>query len=127
MKDNKILFVLITVLLFFFIGNAQENLDEKSDFIRGSVITSLNKEVIEYKFRSFEDLNQGIVDIVKDFDCASNENLKQGSELVIEIKLEIAIGITSILLTEIIKSKCSDKIEALVLKRLKAISVAAAI
>lgn len=122
-------FSLFGIVLFVFIGNAQEKSDstQQFDFKCGSIITSHNKEVIEYKFKSLDDLDKEIEAIIKEFDFDNSEKNKDVCEIVIELNLEIELGVTTILLSETIKTKCKPETTAMVIKRLKAMIIAASI
>jgi hypothetical protein len=126
---KRVLFVLIALILFAFIGSAQgkNDFDNKPVFKSGSIITSFNKEVIEYKFKFFDDLNEEIKEIIGDFDFSISEKRKEVCEIAIEIKIEIDMGDSIMLLSEKIISNCTEEILAIVIKRLKVLSIATAI
>jgi hypothetical protein len=117
-KDKKAVFGSIVIFLFGFIGHAQEgeDLNQKYDFKYGSLITKYKNEVTEYKYGSFDDLKDGIDEVVQGFDF-SLEN--EQCEVTIELKLELANGAANILVSESISTNCekSSAIEAI--KRLK--------
>jgi hypothetical protein len=115
------LFGLLAIVLFVQIGNAQEenDLDEKCDFKCGSIITTFNKETIEYKFRLQDDLSQEVEEIINEFDLSSSENIKDVCEIMIELKIEIGIGVTTILISEKIKASCENEARAMIAKKLK--------
>lgn len=118
---NRI-FSFISLLLFVFISNAQENsdLNRKPDFVCGSFITSYNNEVTEYKFKSIDALNDGLEEIIKDFDFNNSENKKDVCEIVLELKIEIAVGVSTILKSEVIKTNCNPEAANEAVKRFKA-------
>lgn len=125
---GKGLFSVFGVVLFVFTVNAQEKIDsiQEFEFKCGSIITSYNKEVIEYKFKSLDDLNEQIEAIIKEFDFNSGKN-KDVCEIVIELKLEIEKGVSTILLSETIKTTCGTETIEVAIKKLKAMVIAASI
>lgn len=118
-----------TIVLFVFIGNAQEknDLNQKHEFKCGSIITSHNNEVIEYKFKSLDNLSEEIEEIIKEFDFNNSENIKDVCEIMIELKLEIVIGVTTVLISETIKTNCGTEAKKLTVGKLKAMIIVAAI
>ena len=118
---KKVLFGFIALILFVLTGNAQE----QNDFKCGSLITSFNKEVIKYNFKSIDDLKEQIEVIIKEFDFTTTENKKEICKITIELKLELTIGVTTLILSEIITTNCAEETKTLVTKRLKAMLLAA--
>jgi hypothetical protein len=114
---------LIATVLFGCIGKAQE----KTEFKSGSIVTSFNKEVIEYKFKSIDDLDQEIERIGKELKFDSSENKKESCELIMEIKLEVTLGDSMVLLSEKIITNCLDESRIIVIKKLKAMIIAVAV
>ena len=117
---------LIAIVLFSFNTKAQGKSDfnQKSEFIHGSVITSFNKEIIEYKFKSLDELNEGLDEIVEEFDFNGFEK-ETSCEMKIEIKLELTSGVTKILISEIIRTSCGNESRSAATKRLKTMLLAA--
>lgn len=124
---RKGLFSLFGVVVFVFMVNAQGQNDttQQYDFKCGSIVTSHNNEVIEYKFKSLDDLNEQIEVIIKEFNFNNSEKNKDVCELVVELKLEMELGVNTILLTEAIKTNCGKEITEMAIKRLKAMVIAA--
>jgi hypothetical protein len=125
---KRVLFVLIAIFLFTLIGNAQEisKFNQKPVFKSGSIITFFNKEVIEYKFKFFDDLNEGIEEIIRDFNFNA-EKERNACEITIEIRIEINIGNNTIVLSEKTRTNCTKEVAAILAKRLKIISIAIAL
>lgn len=126
---RKGLFTLFGVVLFVFTAHAQEKEDatQEFEFKCGSIITSYNNEVIEYKFKSLDSLNEQIEEIIKEFDFNNSKKDKDVCEIVIELKLEIEKGVTTILLSETIKTNCVAEATETAIKKLKAMVIAASI
>ncbi|QBZ96970.1 hypothetical protein [Flavobacterium sangjuense] len=123
---KKPLFGLIAIVSFVFNGIAQEKNDvnQKADFKSASLITKYEKEVIEYKFLSLEELNEEAEQIIDGLDFSNSENSKQNTcEITIEIKVEVAIGAGRGLMSGLINVNCVDTTTAT--KRLKAMILAA--
>jgi hypothetical protein len=112
----------IVMLTFWFDANSQEKQtkDQECDFKSGSIVVTYNKERIEYKFASLEDLNEHVDEINKEIDFTNFNNKKEVCEVILELQLEIAIGATRIQLSEIIQTNCKDEAIALALRKLKA-------
>jgi len=122
----KILFSLFTVVLFVFTGLAQEKSDLKLSYLKsGSITTTFNKEVIEYKFKSLEDLSIQLEEIIKEIDFNNSENKKEFCKIMIELKLEIAIGVTTLLMSETIITNCEDESAIIAIEKFKAMLTAA--
>ena len=121
------LYSLVALILVVFIGKAQEktDLEEKHYFKNASIKTSFNKEVIEYKFTSLDDLREQIEQIVKELTFNDAENKKDGCEVFIELKLEIGIGATKVLLSETITTNCESNTAIMAVEKFKAMITAA--
>ncbi len=121
------LFGLIVIVLFSFNGIAQgsDKFNQKAEFIRGSLTTSFNKETIEYKFQSIEELNEALEEIIQEFNFNSVENDKTVCELSITLKLEMAVGVETIQLSEVIKTSCANETASQAVKRLKTVLLVA--
>ncbi|UPT72165.1 MAG: hypothetical protein M0D53_07915 [Flavobacterium sp. JAD_PAG50586_2] len=118
------LFGFISIVLFSLSSEAQENeFDRKFEFISGSVITTFNKEIIEYKFKSLEELNESLDEITKEFDFDSSEKGKM-CEMKMEIKVELVSGTTKILVSEIVNTSCDNELLSAAANRLKSIALA---
>ena len=125
---KNLLFGLIAIVLVAFNGIAQGNKDvnQKPEFKSASLITSFEKEEIEYKFLSLVELNEEADQIIQEFDFNNSENDKQNAcEVTIEIKVEVTIGAARGIMSGSIITSCSDAAAAT--KRLKAMLLAAAI
>jgi hypothetical protein len=120
---------LIVIVTFLFVSMVQEKRAkaQQCDFKSGSIVVSFNKERIEYKFTSLDDLNEQVDEISKEIDFADFTNKKEVCEVIVELKLEIAIGATRIRLSEIINTNCKEEATALAVRKLKAMLVAATI
>jgi hypothetical protein len=120
---------LIAIFLFGFVGNAQEKEEMKKgyDFKGGSIITSFNKEIIEYKFQSVDDLTEGIDEVINGIGFDNPENSKQECVLTIELRLEAGIGISKALISETIKTNCFEVSSEIELKKLKELIIAVAL
>ena len=117
-----VLLGLIIMLTFWFDAKPQEKQtkDQQCDFKSGSIVVTFNKERIEYKFASLEDLNEHVDEISKEIDFTNFNNKKEVCEVILELQLEIAIGATRIQLSEIIQTNCKDEAIALAIRKLKA-------
>jgi len=105
--------------------NAQEKQD--FDFKSASIITSYNKEVVEYKFKSFDDLDLGLNGIIDELDFDGKEKeRKTNCEMTITIRLELLFGVTTGLTSESITTSCTDENAGLAARKLKKILVAIA-
>ncbi|MCF6131301.1 hypothetical protein [Flavobacterium wongokense] len=120
---KKGIFNSIAIILFVFIGHSQE----KCEFKSGSIVTRFNNEVIEYKFKSLEDLDKEIEEIVKEFDFSGLENKKDNCKIAIELKLEIGIGVNTVLLSQIMTVNCESESATIIAKKLKQVLLAAVI
>lgn len=121
------IFGLIAVLLIVFNGIAQEktNTNQKAVFESASLITSFQKEVIEYKFLSLVELNEESEKILEEFNFSNSDNTKQNAcEITIQIKIEVTIGVAKGLISGSIISSCTNAGAATI--RLKAMLLAAA-
>lgn len=124
---KNVLFGVFACVLFAFNGIAQENKDinQKPEFKSASLITSFEKEEIEYKFLSLVELNEEADQIIQEFDFNNSEKGKENvCEVTIEIKVEVTIGAASGIMSGSIITSCSDAAAAT--KRLKAMLLAAA-
>jgi hypothetical protein len=110
------------MVTFLLEAKAQEKYtkDQQCDYKSGSLVVSLNKERIEYKFASLEDLYEQVEEIGKEIDFTNFNNKKEVCEVIVELQLEIAIGATRIRLSEIIQTNCKDEATALAVRKLKA-------
>jgi hypothetical protein len=110
------------MITFLFEAKSQEKQtkDQQCDFKSGSIVVTFNKERIEYKFASLEDLNEHVDEINKEIDFTNFNNKKEVCEVILELQLEIAIGATRIQLSEIIQTNCKDEAIALAVRKLKA-------
>jgi hypothetical protein len=117
------IFNLFAIVLFGYIGKAQE----KTEFKSGSIVTSFNNEVIEYKFKSIDDLNQEIESVSKDLNIDNSEKKRESCELIMELKLEVAFGNSTVLLSEKIITNGLEESIAIVVKKIKAMLIAVAI
>ncbi|WP_396155956.1 hypothetical protein [Flavobacterium sp.] len=126
---KNVLLGLMVMVTFLFEAKAQEKqtIDQQCDFKSGSIVVSFNKERIEYKFTSLDDLNEQVDEISKEIDFADFTNKKEVCEIIVELKLEIAIGATRIRLSEIIKTNCTEATTSEAARKLKAMLVAATI
>jgi hypothetical protein len=117
---------LIALFLVGFAGYAQdkEAIKYGYDFKSGSIITSYNKEIIEYKFQSVSDLAEGIDEVIKGIDFNDPENEKQECLITIELKLEAGLGISKALISEVIKTNCFDVSSEVELQKLKELIIA---
>lgn len=113
----------MAIVLFGCIGSAQE----KTAFKSGSIVTSFNKEVIEYKFKSIDDLDQEIERIGNELKFDSSENKKESCEVIMEIKLEVTLGDSMVLLSEKIITNCVVESITILIKKLKAMLIAVAV
>lgn len=118
---NLFFSLIITVMAFKI--NAQEKQD--FDFKCASIITSHNMEVVEYKFKSFEDLDLGLDEIIEELDFSGKER-KESCKMTITIRLEMLFGIATGLISESITTSCNDENAGLAAKKLKKILVAIA-
>lgn len=119
---KKTLLGLIAIVLFSLNGNAQQNgSDQRFEFIYGSVITTFNKEIIEYRFKSLEELNGSLDEITKDFDFDKKE---KACEIKIEVKIELTSGKTKILISEVINTSCDNESLSAATNRLKSMTLA---
>lgn len=122
MKDLLLGFIVIG--LFSLNGEAQENsFNKKAEFIYGSITTTFNQEVIEYKFKSLEELDQGVEEVIKDFDFDNPEKGK-ACEMKIEIKVTLTSGKAKILISEIIDTSCDNESLAVAANRLTSMALA---
>lgn len=122
---KRISFSLVAVVLFVFIGNAQNEriLNTKHEFKCGSIVVSYNKEITEYNYGSLDELKEGIEEIVREFDFNDLENEKENCKVVIEVKLELAIENVTIVMSESIRT--NSKLVTEDAKQLKTILIAA--
>jgi hypothetical protein len=122
----KSLFLSFSITLFFLNGNAQEKQD--FDFKCASIITSYNKEVTEYKFKSFEDLDLGLDGIIKELDFNGKEKgKKEECQITIAIRVEMMLGFATVVVSESITTNCNDKTVGMAANKLKIILTAIAI
>ncbi|MDI1316740.1 hypothetical protein [Flavobacterium sp.] len=123
MKD--FLFRLLSVLSVINL-NAQER--EEVYFGSASILTSYNKEVVEYKFKSLADLNLGLDEIIEEFDFKGKKiEKKEGCDITLMIRVEMSLGVASVVLSESITTLCTDENLGIVTKKLKRILTAMAI
>lgn len=116
----------IVIVLFVIVGNAQEKeIQQEFDFKSGSITTFFNKEVIEYQFKSLDDLGEGIMEIIKGVDIYNSENKKESCEVIFELKLEIVKEKATILISEKITANCEEIHNEAIVKRLKTLLLAA--
>lgn len=122
----KGLFFSVIIILFVFNLNAQKR--EDVDYKSASVLTSYNKEVVEYKFKSLDDLSLGIDEIIEEFDFKGKKiEKKEGCEITLMIKVEMSLGVASVVLSESITTLCTDENIGIAIKKLKRILIAMAI
>ena len=122
----KGLFFRVIIILFAFNLNAQER--EHADFKSASIVTSYNKEVVEYKFKSLDDLSLGIDEIIEEFDFKSKEKEKnEGCDITVMIKVEMSLGVAPVVLSESITTICTDEKVGVAIRKLKRILIALAI
>lgn len=121
----KGLFFRIIIVLFVVKLNAQRR--EDFDFKSASLLTSYNKEVVEYKFKSLDDLSLGIDEIIEEFDFKGKEKeKKEGCDITLIIKVELSFGDASVVLSESITTLCTDQNIGIATKKLKRILIAMA-
>lgn len=124
---KNLLLGLIIIFSFVFNGIAQEKSDVKlkADFKSASLTTTYEKEVTEYKFLSLMELNEEAEQIIQEFNFDNFENSKKNTcALTIEIKIEVAIGVSRGFVSGIIITNCSEAAAAI--KQLKEMLLAAA-
>ena len=122
----KGLFFRVIILLFVFNLNAQKK--EDIDFKSASILTSFNKEVVEYKFKTLDDLSLGIDEIIEEFDFKEKKiGKKEGCDITLIIKVELSLGVASVILSESITTLCTDENIAIATKKLKRVLIAMAI
>ncbi|MGC4040755.1 MAG: hypothetical protein QM710_08245 [Flavobacterium sp.] len=105
----------IMIFCFQFMGLAQEKkgLNAKDAFISGSIITSLNEETIQYKFKSLDDLNTEMDEIINEFGLENESKKKNDDQIVFKVEVELLSGLEK---TNISKSiTASRKNESLVM------------
>lgn len=119
-------FSIFALVLFVFIGSAQEKLNLKDEyyFKDASIRTSFKEENIEYKFKSLDDLNKQVPEIIKALDFEKFKNEKETCEITIELKIEIVLGVTTVFITEKVISNCEEKPSVAVIEMLKRIITA---
>ncbi len=120
MKYISLCFIVMVTFLFEAKAQEKHTKDQQCDYKSGSLVVSLNKERIEYKFASLEDLYEQVEEIGKEIDFTNFNNKKEVCEVIVELQLEIAIGATRIRLSEIIQTNCKDEATALAVRKLKA-------
>ena len=120
MKYISLCFIVMITFLFEAKSQEKQTKDQQCDFKSGSIVVTFNKERIEYKFASLEDLNEHVDEINKEIDFTNFNNKKEVCEVILELQLEIAIGATRIQLSEIIQTNCKDEAIALAVRKLKA-------
>jgi hypothetical protein len=122
MKNS--LLVLIGIALFSLRCNAQgKEFKQELEFVCGSVLTTFNQEIIEYKFKSLEELNEGIEEITGEFDFEDSKKEKH-CEIKIEIRIELISGIKIFLVSEIVNTSCDKELLSAAANRLKSIALA---
>lgn len=104
-RMKNIFFSLLALLLFVFIGRAQ---GEESYFRSGSIVTSFDKEITEYKFQSLDDLNEELEEIINELGSDKRRKVKENCEILIELRLEFGIGATKVSILEKIINNCED-------------------
>lgn len=121
---KNLIFVFIGVMLFVFKCNAQETKDfrEKYDFKSGSIITRFDKEIIEYKFSSIEDLKESIDGIINEIDFKGTEN--DNCKITIEVKVELLFGVSITTISESIITSCTNEAVDKITKRFKTMLLA---
>lgn len=126
---KKSLLVLMIMVAFLFEAKAQEKLpkDQQYDFKQCSIVISFNKEKTEYNFKSLDDVNEQIEVIINEIDFNEIDLKKENCEVLIELKLEIAFGVTKIALSEIIRTNCTEATTSEAARKLKAMLLAATI
>lgn len=118
---KNVLLGLIAIVLISLKSNAQEKeFNQKFEFIDGSVITTFNQEIIEYKFKSLEEINEGLDEIINEFDFESPKKGKP-CEIKIEIKIRLNSGTAQILVSEIANTSCDNESLSSATNRLKSI------
>lgn len=124
---KNLVFGLGAIILFIFNVNAQEkqDLDQIGEFKWGSIIISFNEEIVEYKFKSINQLSEEIEEVIKEIDFNSLQSVKETCGVKMEVKVEIYIGVTKIVISEIISTNCTNEALIGVSKRLKAVLLAA--
>jgi hypothetical protein len=65
--------------------------------------------------------------IINEIDFNNYDVKKESCEVLIELKLEIAFGVTKIVLSEIIKTNCTEATTSEAARKLKAMLLAATI
>lgn len=112
---KNLIFGSIAIVSFVFNGIAQEknDINQKVEFKSASLITTYEKEVTEYKFLSLTELNEEADQIIQEFDFNNSQNTKQDiSEITIEIKVEVTIGIAKAFMSGLITTSCIDAANA---------------
>ena len=83
---------------------------------------------MEYKFKSLDDLSLGIDEIIEEFDFKGKKiEKKEGCEITLMIKVEMSLGVASVVLSESITTLCTDENIGIAIKKLKRILIAMAI
>lgn len=96
-----------SIIIFIFNLNAQER--KNFTFKSASLITSYNKEVVEYKFKSLNDLKISLEEIINELNFNGNEKVKKEScSVTLMIRVEIALGTAEEVLLESITTGCTD-------------------
>lgn len=117
---KRALYTLIGVFCFQSISFAQNDKEVKDDFISGSIITSFNQEIIEYKFKSLDDMNLGIDEIVNEFELASAEKKKNKEDNVLfEVKVELLANFEKTVISKSITTGRTNEALVMVIKRFK--------
>src|SRR6476620_1405492 len=110
---KRIRFQLAAIILVVFNGMAQEvkGMDNSpSGFKCGAITTHFENEIIEYNFRSLEDLAEGINEIIQEFNFKRDRN--KDCLIKIEIRIELNQGGAGLEILESVTTSCCD--EALV-------------
>lgn len=120
---KKILFGLIATVIFSVTGNAQQTVDfnQTAVFKSSTLTTKHKKEVINYKFNSLAELNEGFDQITDGFDFARTADK---CEVTIEVTVEVTVGVATISMSGSITTTCANAAAAA--KKLKSMLIAAA-
>lgn len=127
MRMGGLFFSLIAVFLFRYNGNAQEinKSDQKSEFRNGWIKTLFKKEIIEYKYSSFEEMKDGITEIANEIDFTDSKKAKrENCEMIITIKVEFLFKNVTSLKSESINVGCNSEELIIATKKLNDILIA---
>ena len=126
---KNVLWGLMVMVTFHLEAKAQEKqtIDQQCDFKQCSIVISFNKEKIDYKFKSLDDMHEQIEVIINEIDFNNYDVKKESCEVLIELKLEIAFGVTKIVLSELLKTNCTEATTSEAARKLKAMLLAATI